>query len=76
MLISTAKGGFVRVPKKSSMLKKLRRPSARADVKIVMFNQDAVGAAYVPKPRNNEFFVVVEVGTGDARVIPDPVLVA
>jgi hypothetical protein len=61
--------------KKNSMLKKLRGPSAKADFKIVMFNQDAVAAAYVPKPRNNEFFVLVEVGTGDARTIPDPVLV-
>ncbi len=60
--------------KKSSMLKKLRRPSSSEDFKIVMFNQDAVGAAYVPKPLNNESFVVVEVGTGETRVIAGPLL--
>ncbi len=58
--------------KKSAMLRKLRRPSATADYKVVMFNHEAVAAAYVPKPRNTEFFVLVKVGTGEARVVPDP----
>jgi hypothetical protein len=57
--------------KKSDMLRKLRSPSATADFKIVMFNDDAVRAAYLPKPRNNEFFVSVKVGTDEARVFPD-----
>jgi hypothetical protein len=60
--------------KKSSMLKKLRAPTAIADFKVIMFNQDAVPPQYVPKLEDKEFFVVVRVGTDEARVVPNRAL--
>lgn len=60
--------------KKSSMLKKLRQSTARADFKIVMFNHDAVRTQYLPATAEGEFFVMVRVGTDEARVEPTPAL--
>jgi hypothetical protein len=60
--------------KKSAMLKKLRDPAAKADFKIVMFNSDAVLPQYDPAPQSNEFFVIVKVGTEEARVVPNRAL--
>ncbi|MGO8747492.1 MAG: hypothetical protein ACLQNE_16080 [Thermoguttaceae bacterium] len=57
--------------KKGSMLKKLRQSTARADFKLIMFNHDAVRMEYVPETEEREFFVVVKVGTDDARILPD-----
>ena len=57
--------------KKTSMLKKLRQPDASADYKIIMFNHDAVERSYKPKPRNNEFFVFVQVRTDDSYMVPN-----
>jgi hypothetical protein len=56
--------------KKGSMLKKLRRLPDDANFKLIMFNHDAVPPEYVPKTREREFFVVVRVGTDEARVVP------
>ncbi len=39
-----------------------------------MFNHGAVGSNYAPKSQAEEFFVVVNIGTGVARVVPDPAL--
>jgi hypothetical protein len=60
--------------KKSAMLKKLRDPAAKADFKIIMFNSDAVSPKYDPDPLENEFFVIVRVGTDEARVVPNNAL--
>jgi hypothetical protein len=60
--------------KKSAMLRKLRDPAVTADFKIILFNHDAVQSNYAPKSRSNEFFVVVNIGTGVTRVVPNPVL--
>jgi len=57
--------------KKTTMLKKLRQPDVCADYKIIMFNQDAAKKSYRPKPKNNEFFVFVQVGTGDCHMVPN-----
>lgn len=52
------------------MLKKLRQSTIRADFKLIMFNHDAVRTKYIPKTGEREFFVVVTVGTDEARVLP------
>jgi hypothetical protein len=57
--------------KKSSMLKKLRRAIPRADFKLIMFNHDAVRSQYVPETQEGLFFVMVTVGTDEARMVPD-----
>jgi len=57
--------------KKTSMLKKLRQPEVSADYKIIMFNHDAVERSYEPEPRDNEFFVFVQVGGGDSYIVPN-----
>ena len=54
--------------KKSAMLKKLR--VATADFKIIMVNHDAAPATYGPRLQDKEFFVVVNISTGAARVVP------
>ena len=35
---------------------------------ISLVNHDAVGASYVPKPREGEYFVFVNIETGAGRV--------
>ncbi|MGO9336127.1 MAG: hypothetical protein ACLPLR_01635 [Terriglobales bacterium] len=54
--------------KKNSMRKKLAE--SRADFKILMFNHDAVKLSYAPRPTKNEYFVFVQVGIGDSRMVP------
>jgi hypothetical protein len=56
--------------KKCSMLKKLRKPTAEADFKIIMFNHEAVRSQYVPQTKEREFFVGVNVGTDEAWMVP------
>jgi hypothetical protein len=58
--------------KKGAMLRKLREPTAKADFKIIMFNHDAVTTRYTPEPADKEFFVIVRIGTDDAKVVPTP----
>jgi len=51
------------------------RSSAVADVKIIMFNLDAVPSHYVPEPQDKEYFVMVDIDTGvSVRVTPSPML--
>jgi len=33
-------------------------------------NHDAVKLSYAPKPTKNEYFVLVQVGTGDSQMVP------
>ena len=53
--------------KKSKMLTKLRK--AEADFKVLLFNDDAVDPRYAPKPRENEYFVLVGIMTGVCRIV-------
>jgi hypothetical protein len=55
--------------KKSSMLRKLRATVERVDYKLLVFNRDAVSAGYVPQPRSAEFFLCVDVGPGDCKLL-------
>jgi hypothetical protein len=56
--------------KKNKMLHKLRLTAATADFKIIMFNHDAISAKYTPKLDDNEYYLVVDIGTGGARLVP------
>ena len=54
---------------KARALKKLRASKVRADYRVILVNHDAVGASYVPKPREGEYFVFVSIDTGEGRVV-------
>lgn len=55
--------------KKAAMLKKLSI-AEKADVKLIMFNHDAVLASYKPTPPAGVNFVFVDVSSGDCRIFP------
>jgi hypothetical protein len=55
--------------KKAAMLKKLDIDE-KADVKLILFNHDAVKPGYRPTPRARVHFVFVDVSTGDCRMVP------
>jgi len=57
--------------KKSSSLAKLRKPP-KATCRLIMFNQDAVKPGYAPRPEKGEYFVLVNVQSGDGRIVPGP----
>jgi hypothetical protein len=54
--------------KKSAMLRKLNIDE-KANIKLIMFNHDAVEEGYKPNPRSNVHFVFVDVTTGQCRVV-------
>ena len=54
--------------KKAAVLKKLRASKVQANYKVILVNHDAVPASYVPKPRDGEYFVFVNIETGAGRV--------
>ena len=54
--------------KKSGALKKLM--SAKADFKILVFNQDAVSDGYRPSPQGGELYVAVNWSSGGATISP------
>jgi hypothetical protein len=56
--------------KKLTTLKKVREPDVRADYKVIMFNCNAPGDGYKPKPRDGEFFVFVRVGQSGSYMTP------
>jgi hypothetical protein len=56
--------------KKTLMLKKLRVADVDADYKLLLFNHDAVAAAYKPTPKKNEFFLFVRVGDDGSFMVP------
>jgi len=56
--------------KKSAMLKKLR--GSQAQTKLLVFNSDAVLPNYQAKPRLGEHFLIVDVGTTQARLMSGP----
>ncbi len=55
--------------KKAAMLKKLHIDE-KANVKLIMFNHDAVAPSYIPTPPLGVHFVFVDVSTGDCRMLP------
>lgn len=62
--------------KKSAMLKKLKK-DGEADYKIIMVNHDAVSESYAPaKEKAGVYFVIVNVGTASAKVVPNMALQA
>lgn len=54
--------------KKCSTCKKLAE--SKADFKIIMFNHDAVKLSYTVKPTKSQYFIFVQVGTGDSHMVP------
>jgi hypothetical protein len=58
--------------KKASMLKKLSTTAEKVDYKLVLFNRDAISAAYKPKLRSTEVFVCVDVGPGNCMLLGSP----
>jgi len=54
--------------KKAAALKKLRASKVQANYKVILVNHDAVPASYVPKPRDGEYFLFVNIETGECRV--------
>lgn len=57
--------------KKASMLKKLRSPHCMADYKIIVANSDAIEENYSPKVQEGEYYVIVNVETGDVKLMPN-----
>jgi hypothetical protein len=55
--------------KKAAMIKKLRIDED-AEIKLVMFNHDAVARGYVPNPPNGMHFVFVDIDTGECSMTP------
>ncbi|MBI2069769.1 MAG: hypothetical protein HYT79_04130 [Elusimicrobia bacterium] len=55
--------------KRGAMLKKLR--NLKADFRILIFNHDAVKTRYVPETGPGEHFVLVDVGSESAKVVPN-----
>lgn len=55
--------------KKTAMLKKLQIDE-KADVKLIMFNHDAVAPGYVPIPPSGVHFLLVNISAGDCRMVP------
>jgi hypothetical protein len=60
--------------KKGTALKKLRDKAASAKIRLVMFNDDAVTAAYSPTLEEGIHYVFVNIETGSIRVEPLPTL--
>ncbi len=54
--------------KKAAALKKLRASTVQANYKVILVNHDAVPASYVPKPREDEYLLFVNIETGECRV--------
>jgi hypothetical protein len=54
--------------KKVAALKKLRASKVQANCKVIRVNHDAVPASYVPKPRDDEYLLFVNIETGEGRV--------
>ena len=57
--------------KKASMLKKLRKPENISDYKIIMANSDSVKYGYSPSVRSDEYYIFVNVESGEARLLPN-----
>lgn len=58
--------------KKAAMLKKLRDSAQKADYRLIVVNADAVTNEYLPRARPGEHLLIVHVGEGHARLVPEP----
>ena len=45
-------------------------PDESGATELIMFNHDAVKLSHALKPTENEYFVFVQVGTGDSHMVP------
>ena len=57
--------------KKASMLKKLRKAGNKSDYKVIMVNTDSVKDGYSPRVRTGEYYIFVNVESGEARLLPN-----
>jgi hypothetical protein len=57
--------------KKTAMLKKLRNAGESIDFKIIMVNADAVNEDYLPKVKDREYYLFVDVESYEARLLPN-----
>ncbi len=57
--------------KKASMLKKLRKAENKSDYKVIMANTDSVRDGYSPSVRIGEYYIFVNVESGEARLLPN-----
>jgi hypothetical protein len=55
--------------KKSSALKKLRSSHIQSDYKLIIANSDAINNSYSPKVQEGEFYVFVDVESGESKLI-------
>ena len=55
--------------KKARALKRLRASRVIADYRVILVNDDAVAASYVPKPRPGEYYVFVNTESGEGRMV-------
>jgi hypothetical protein len=60
--------------KRNATFKKLRQSTVPALYRMIMCNEDAVRPTYVPTLHEGEFFLLVNVDSGTARVVPDKAL--
>jgi len=54
--------------KKNTSLKKLRNSNVTSDYKIIIANRDAIKENYVPQVIKDEYFLFVDVESGDGRL--------
>lgn len=59
--------------KKGSMLKKIRKAENTAEYKIIIANSDSVEEGYTPDIKEGEYYVFVNVESGEAKLMPDRV---
>jgi hypothetical protein len=58
--------------KKRAMLQKLRASNNTADYKLIMANSDAVRRGYRPKPGLREYYLFVDIASGDSTMFTSP----
>jgi hypothetical protein len=59
--------------KKTSMLRKLRTKGVGATYTVILCNEDAVHDQYAPTKEASEYHIFVDVGSGNARMVPGQV---
>jgi len=57
--------------KKAPMLKKLRSSKSVANYKVIVANSDAIDESYSPKVQKGEYYVFVNVESGEVKLIPN-----
>jgi hypothetical protein len=57
--------------KRNAALKKLRKSSSGSGCRVLLCNHDAVGESYAPRLRDQEHLVLVDIGDGTIRMVPN-----